>query len=70
MESILLSGSDDKTIRIWNGRTGRFIKVLANQNRTVDSLSISPDGTKVLTGQWIEYEKRSTMFFPFHPVKR
>lgn len=47
----ILSGSDDKTIRLWNGKTGRFIKVMARQNRTVDSLSVSLDGTVVLTGQ-------------------
>ena len=52
----LLSGSDDKTIRLWDGRTGRFIKILARQDAGVSSLSISPDlpaqagGSKVLTG--------------------
>ena len=46
----LLSGSWDKTIRLWDAKTGEFIKVLAEQNRTVSSLSISPDGSQVLTG--------------------
>nr|VFK41786.1 MAG: WD40 repeat [Candidatus Kentron sp. TC] len=46
----LLSGSWDKTIRLWDGRTGAFVKRLAEQDSVVVSLSISPDGKKVLTG--------------------
>ena len=46
----LLSGSWDKTIRLWHGKTGVFIRVLAEQDSGVDSLSISPDGRRVLTG--------------------
>nr|VFJ61812.1 MAG: WD40 repeat [Candidatus Kentron sp. FW] len=46
----LLSGSWDKTIRLWDARDGRFVKQLAEQNSRVSSLTISPDGKKVLTG--------------------
>ncbi|VFM97578.1 MAG: WD40 repeat [Candidatus Kentron sp. G] len=46
----LLSGGYDKTIRLWDGREGQFIKELAEVNRAIGSLSISPDGTKVITG--------------------
>nr|VFJ46503.1 MAG: WD40 repeat [Candidatus Kentron sp. FW] len=46
----LLSGSDDQTIRLWDGRDGKFIKQLAEQDSRVSSLAISPDGKKVLSG--------------------
>ena len=46
----LLSGSWDKTIRLWDAGTGAFIKVLAEQETDVLSLSISPDSKKVITG--------------------
>ena len=45
----LLSGGYDKTIRLWDGREGGFIEELARQDSWVGSLSISPDGKKVLT---------------------
>lgn len=48
----ILSGSNDKTIRLWDS-TGTFIKVLAEQNRTVESLSVSPDSTRVVTGHGV-----------------
>ncbi|VFM98284.1 MAG: WD40 repeat [Candidatus Kentron sp. G] len=46
----LFSGSDDKTIRLWDGRDGSFIKELAKQESGIGSLSLSLDGTKLLTG--------------------
>ena len=44
----LLSGSWDKTIRLWDGREGGFIKELADIGYWAGSLSVSPDGKKVL----------------------
>ena len=44
------SYSYDHTIRIWNGRSGGFIKTLANQGTQVGSLSFSPDGRYLLSG--------------------
>jgi len=35
---------------MWNGRTGKFIKVLASQNRSVLSISITPNSQYVLSG--------------------
>ncbi len=43
-DGLIASGSWDNTIRLWHGRTGRFIKTLANQGAKVGSLSFSPDG--------------------------
>jgi hypothetical protein len=46
----LASGSGDKTVRLWDARSGDFIKVLGKQGTTVDSLSFSPDSRWLLTG--------------------
>ena len=51
----LVSGSFDKTIRLWDARDGQFIKVLAEQDKRVAGLSISPDGKKVLVGNAAAY---------------
>ena len=46
----ILSGSWDRTIRLWDGHNGKFIKVLARQDAEVFSISISLNGTGVVTG--------------------
>ena len=37
-------------IRLWDGATGAFRKVLARQGTAVGSLSVSPDGKRLLSG--------------------
>ena len=59
----LLSGSDDKTIRLWDARDGQFIKVLAEQNRGVGSLSVSSDGSTVLSSASIGSGARNNNVF-------
>lgn len=46
----LLSGSDDKTIRLWDAHSGEFVKVLGRVNRSIGSISISPNSRYVITG--------------------
>nr|VFK63065.1 MAG: WD-40 repeat-containing protein [Candidatus Kentron sp. TUN] len=58
-----LSGSDDKTIRLWDARDGQFIKVLAEQNRGVGSLSVSSDGSTVLSSASIGSGARNNNVF-------
>jgi len=41
----LISGSSDKTIKIWNIKTGECIKTLEGINNRVRSLAVLHDGT-------------------------
>jgi len=50
-DGTIASGSWDHTIRLWDGRTGAFIKQLANQGTQVgSSLSFSPDSRRLVSG--------------------
>jgi WD40 repeat protein len=46
----LVSGGADKKVLLWDGQTGNFIKELHRQETTVESLSFSHDGSRLLTG--------------------
>ncbi|MYF98391.1 hypothetical protein F4212_04555 [Candidatus Poribacteria bacterium] len=41
----LVSGSEDKTIRLWDMATGKQKRILKGHRNSVNSISISPDGT-------------------------
>ncbi len=48
---ILATGSDDRTIRLWNPRTGEPLKLLFTRyDHNVCSLSLSPDGLMLARG--------------------
>ena len=47
---ILVSGSADKTIKIWNLSTGQEIRTLKGHSQPINSLAISPDGQTLVTG--------------------
>lgn len=42
-DSLLISASADKTIRLWNISTGELIRTIAGHNERVTALSFSPD---------------------------
>ncbi len=44
---MLISGSLDKSIRLWNVQEGRLIKTIHDDN-DIENISLSPDG-KILT---------------------
>ncbi|MBN4003713.1 NB-ARC domain-containing protein [Nostoc sp. LPT] len=44
---ILVSGSDDKTVRLWNTTTGQFLRSLQGHKERVWSVAFSPDGKTV-----------------------
>lgn len=60
------SGSDDKTVKIWDLETGECRATLRGHNSQVNSVAITPDGTRILSGSydktirvWDANEKRS-----------
>jgi len=46
----VLTGSRDKTARLWDAATGSVIRTFSGDTRGITSVAFSPDGTKVLTG--------------------
>lgn len=47
---LLISGSQDKTLRIWNLKTGQFLHRLMGHEAAISSLAISPNGRKLVSG--------------------
>ncbi len=45
----VLTGSWDKTARVWDAATGKLVATLAGHDRAVTAVAFSPDGTRVLT---------------------
>ncbi len=50
----LVSGSFDKTLKIWHLQTGELIHTLNGHARGVFSVAVSPDGKIVASGSWDE----------------
>jgi WD40 repeat protein len=48
-DGIIASGDTTGEIRFWDGRTGEFLKVFANQGGPVGQLRFSLDGTRLLS---------------------
>jgi Caspase domain/WD domain, G-beta repeat len=46
----ILTGSDDKTARLWDAATGREIRRLEGHGHQVTSVAFAPDGRTILTG--------------------
>jgi hypothetical protein len=46
----LATGSQDKTARLWDARTGRFLLECRDHSSAVMSLAFTPDGTRLATG--------------------
>jgi hypothetical protein len=46
----LLSGSWDKTLKLWDAATGRLVRTLAGHSDWVLSVAFSPDGARLLSG--------------------
>ncbi len=47
---MLASGSDDKTIKLWDLQTGLEIATLSGHDSYVQSLAFSPDGKTLVSG--------------------
>ena len=46
----LISGSDDKTVRIWNSETGQLLSTLSGHSSDVNSVAYSFDGSRIVSG--------------------
>jgi WD40 repeat protein len=46
----LLSGSQDKTVKLWDAATGRLLRTFEGHSDAVASVAFSPDGARVLSG--------------------
>ncbi len=48
----IVSGSLDKTIKVWNLSNGTLLRTLIGHTNTVDSVVISPDRQTLVSGSW------------------
>ena len=48
----IVSGSSDKTIRIWDATTGKELETLEGHTIAVNSVSFSPDGKRIVSGSY------------------
>ncbi|MEE1203610.1 MAG: hypothetical protein UHN59_04835, partial [Bacteroidales bacterium] len=48
----IISGSKDKTIKIWDANTGECLKTLEGHSDDVRSVAFSLDGTKIISGSF------------------
>ncbi|RKU30420.1 hypothetical protein C6497_04345 [Candidatus Poribacteria bacterium] len=47
---IIVSGSGDRTIRLWDVDTGESIRTLSGHKGAVESVVFSPDGNTIASG--------------------
>ncbi|GIF25826.1 WD40 repeat protein [Actinoplanes tereljensis] len=50
--SVLASGADDHTVRLWHSSTGAALQVLTGHTAGVSSVAFSPDGRLLASGAW------------------
>jgi WD40 repeat protein len=48
--TLLVSGSDDRTVRIWSMRTGHSLAILDGHTDGVSCVAFSPDGNQIASG--------------------
>ena len=48
----LASGSDDRTIKLWDARSGELLRTLEGHTSFVESVAFAPDGNTLASGSW------------------
>ncbi|NEO45999.1 MAG: WD40 repeat domain-containing protein, partial [Moorea sp. SIO4A3] len=48
--TMVISGSSDNTVKVWNLNTGAEIRTLTGHTSPVNAVAITPDGTRVISG--------------------
>jgi len=51
-DGLIVSGSNDCNIRIWNARTGECLRVLAGHNALVRAISFDPQTGRLLSASY------------------
>ncbi len=51
-DKYIISGSEDKSIKIWERETGREIKTLKGHSHMVTSVAFSKDDKYIISGSW------------------
>jgi WD40 repeat protein len=49
---LAVSGSDDKTLKVWDLTTGKLIRTLEGHADSVNAVAMSSDGTRVVSGSY------------------
>ncbi len=53
----ILTGSSDKTAKVWDSLTGKVLRTFAGHTEEVYSASFSGDGKRIVTGSWDQTAK-------------
>jgi WD40 repeat protein/serine/threonine protein kinase/tetratricopeptide (TPR) repeat protein len=48
----IITGSEDRTVRVWDARTGTTLLELSGFRDRLTSVAFSPDGTRIVTGEF------------------
>ena len=48
----IVSGSDDKTVKVWDAATGQETLTLKGHTGEVHSVAFSPDGRRIVSGSY------------------
>ena len=46
----IVSGSEDKTVKVWDAATGQEVLTLKGHTGQVTSVAFSPDGKRIVSG--------------------